>query len=161
MSPSVAEISVKTISGNPKSLSDYQGKVLLIVNVASYCGYTPQYKGLEALYQTYRDRGLEILAFPCNDFGMQEPDSNDKIQQFCETRYGVSFPLFDKVHAKGAEQHPLYAQLTQTDPKGDVAWNFEKFLVNKQGEVVGRYQSAVAPDSSELTSAIERELAKS
>lgn len=160
MNPSVADISVKTISGSPKSLSDYRGKVLLIVNVASYCGYTPQYKGLEALYQTYRAQGLEVLAFPCNDFGMQEPDSNDKIQQFCEIRYGVSFPLFDKVHAKGAEQHPLYAQLTQTDPKGDVAWNFEKFLVSKQGEVVGRYKSAVAPDSSELTSAIERELAR-
>ena len=159
MSPSIADISVNTIEGSPKSIGDYAGKVLLIVNVASYCGYTPQYKSLEALYQTYRDQGLEVLAFPCNDYGMQEPDSNDKIQQFCETRYGTTFPLFDKVHAKGGEQHPLYAKLTQTEPKGDVGWNFEKFLVNKKGEVVARYKSGVAPDSAELTSAIERELA--
>jgi glutathione peroxidase len=158
MSLSVADVSVNTIDGTPKVLSEYAGKVLLIVNVASYCGFTPQYKGLEALYQKYRDQGLEILAFPCNDYGAQEPDSNEKIQQFCETRYGVSFPLFDKVHAKGAQQHPLYAKLTQSAPAGDVAWNFEKFLVNKQGEVVGRYKSAVAPDSPELIQAIEREL---
>lgn len=156
---SVAEISVQTIAGSPKPLSDYAGKVLLIVNVASYCGYTPQYKGLEALYQKYRDQGLEVLAFPCNDYGMQEPDSNDKIQQFCETRYGVSFPLFDKLHAKGAEQHPLYAKLTEAEPAGEVSWNFEKFLINKKGEVVGRYKSSVAPDSAELARAIEQELA--
>ena len=155
----IADISVKTITGTEQSLKDYNGKVLLIVNLASYCGYTPQYKGLEALYQKYRAQGLEVLGFPCNDYGAQEPDSNDKIAQFCETRYGVTFPLFDKVHAKGAEQHPLYARLTQTAPAGDVAWNFEKFLVNKQGEVVGRYKSAVAPDAAELISAIEKELA--
>lgn len=159
MSPSIADILVNTIEGSPKPMGDYAGKVLLIVNVASYCGYTPQYKSLEALYQKYRDQGLEVLAFPCNDYGMQEPDSNDKIQQFCETRYGITFPLFDKVHAKGGEQHPLYAKLTQTEPKGEVGWNFEKFLVNKKGEVVARYKSAVAPDSAELTRAIERELA--
>ena len=155
---SIAEISVKTMEGSSKPISDYAGKVLLIVNVASYCGYTSQYQGLEALYQSYRDQGLEVLAFPCNDYGMQEPDRNDKIQQFCETRYGVTFPLFDKLHAKGAEQHPLYAKLTQAAPQGEVGWNFEKFLVNKKGEVVARYKSAVAPDSAELTSAIEREL---
>lgn len=159
MSPSIAEISVSTMQGSPKPLGDYAGKVLLIVNVASYCGYTPQYQGLEALYQKYRDQGLEVLAFPCNDYGMQEPDSNDKIQQFCETRYGITFPLFDKVHAKGAQQHPLYAKLTEAEPSGEVSWNFEKFLVNKKGEVVGRYKSAVAPDSPELTRDIERELA--
>lgn len=160
MSQTITDISVNTIAGESRSLGDYAGKVLLIVNVASYCGYTPQYTGLEALYQKYRDQGLEILAFPCNDYGMQEPDSNQKIQQFCETKYGVSFPLFDKVHAKGAEQHPLYARLTQAiAPTGDVAWNFEKFLVNKQGEVVARFKSAVAPDAPELIAAIERELA--
>lgn len=158
MSLSVADVSVNTIDGAPKALSEYAGKVLLIVNVASYCGFTPQYKGLEALYQKYRGQGLEILAFPCNDYGAQEPDSNEKIQQFCETRYNVTFPLFDKVHAKGAQQHPLYAKLTQFTPSGDVSWNFEKFLINKQGEVVGRYKSAVAPDSPELIQAIEREL---
>jgi glutathione peroxidase len=159
MGIAIADVSVKTIDGKDQTFKDYAGKVLLIVNVASYCGYTPQYKGLEALYQKYRDQGLEILAFPCNDFGAQEPGSNDEIQQFCETRYGVTFPLFDKVQAKGANQHPLYARLTQTVPAGDVSWNFEKFLVNKQGEVVGRYKSAVAPDSAELLGAIERELA--
>lgn len=160
MSTSITDISVNTISGTPQSLSDYRGKVLLIVNVASYCGYTPQYTGLEALYQQYRDQGLEVLGFPCNDYGMQEPDSNAKIQQFCETRYGVSFPLFDKIHAKGTQQHPLYATLTQTAPAGEVSWNFEKFLVNKQGEVVARYKSAVAPDAAELVRAIEQELAQ-
>ncbi len=156
---SIKNITVKTIDGQPVQMSEYAGKVLLIVNVASYCGYTPQYKGLEALSQRYRDQGLAVLGFPCNDYGMQEPDSNEKIQQFCETRYGVTFPLFDKVHAKGSQQHPLYAQLTQTAPPGEVSWNFEKFLVNKQGEVVARYKSAVAPDAPELVSAIERELA--
>lgn len=159
MSTTVQDLSVKTIDGKDQSFKDYAGKVLLIVNVASYCGYTPQYKGLEALYQKYRDQGLEVLAFPCNDYGAQEPGSNQDIQQFCETRYGVTFPLFDKVHAKGANQHPLYARLTQTPPAGDVAWNFEKFLVNKNGEVVARYKSSVAPDSAELVAAIERELA--
>ncbi|MBL1176492.1 glutathione peroxidase [Pantanalinema sp. GBBB05] len=160
MSQTITDISVQTITGQARSLGDYAGKVLLIVNVASYCGYTPQYKGLEALNQKYRDQGLEILAFPCNDYGMQEPDSNQQIQQFCETKYGVSFPLFDKVHAKGADQHPLYARLTQAiEPTGDVAWNFEKFLVNKHGEVVARFKSAVAPDAPELVAAIERELA--
>lgn len=159
MSPSIADVSVNTIEGTPKSFGDYAGRVLLIVNVASYCGYTPQYKGLETLYQKYRDQGLEVLGFPCNDYGAQEPDSNEKIQQFCETRYSVTFPLFDKVHAKGAQQHPLYAKLTQAAPQGDVSWNFEKFLVNKKGEVIGRFKSAVAPDSAELIQAIERELA--
>lgn len=160
MSIAIADVSVKTIDGTDKTLSDYAGKVLLIVNVASQCGYTPQYKGLEALYQKYRDQGLEVLAFPCNDYGAQEPGSNSEIQQFCETRYGVTFPLFDKVHAKGSDQHPLYARLTQTAPTGDVAWNFEKFLISKQGEVVGRYKSSVSPDAAELTAAIERELSK-
>jgi glutathione peroxidase len=159
MSISIADISVNTIDGSPTTMGAYAGKVLLIVNVASQCGYTPQYKGLEALYQKYHDQGLEVFGFPCNDYGMQEPGSNADIQQFCDTRYGVTFPLFDKVHAKGAEQHPLYAQLTQAAPAGDVAWNFEKFLVNKKGEVIARYKSSVAPESTELSAAIEKELA--
>lgn len=159
MDNSIAEIEVKTIDGKSVSLSDYAGKVLLIVNVASYCGFTGQYKGLEALYQTYRDRGFEVLGFPCNDYGMQEPDSNEKIQQFCETRYGVTFPLFDKIHAKGAAQHPLYARLTRSiEPQGEVSWNFEKFLVNRQGQVIDRYRSAVTPDAPELVAAIEQAL---
>jgi glutathione peroxidase len=156
---SIANITVKTIQSQDQSLSDYLGKVLLIVNVASQCGYTPQYKGMEELYQRYKNQGFEILAFPCNDYGMQEPGSNAEIQQFCDTRYGVTFPLFDKVHAKGSQQHPLYSVLTQTEPKGDVSWNFEKFLVNKKGEVVARYKSAVAPDDNALMTAIKRELA--
>lgn len=161
MTTTIADIAVTTIDGKPKPLSDYAGKVLLIVNVASYCGFTPQYEGLEALYQKYGAQGLEILAFPCNDYGMQEPDSNEKIQQFCQTRFGVTFPLFDKVHAKGGQQHPLYARLTQSvAPQGEVSWNFEKFLVSKTGEVVARFKSAVAPDAPELTLAIEQELAK-
>jgi len=156
---SIANISVQTIDRQAKLLSDYAGKVLLIVNVASQCGYTPQYKGMEELYQKYQAQGFEILAFPCNDYGMQEPGSNEEIQQFCTTRYDVSFPLFDKVHAKGSQQHPLYAQLTQAvEPKGEVSWNFEKFLVNKKGEVVARYKSAIAPNDTSLTTAIEKEL---
>ena len=158
---SVSDISVKTIDLQEKQLSEYAGKVLLIVNVASYCGFTPQYRGLEKLYQKYQAQGLRVLAFPCNDYGMQEPDSNEKIAQFCSTKYGVSFELFDKVHAKGAEQHPLYQRLTTSvSPTGDVGWNFEKFLVGKDGEIVARFKSSVAPDSPELIAAIEKELAK-
>lgn len=160
MSTTVSDITVKTIDGKEKQLNEYAGKVLLIVNVASYCGYTPQYSGLEALNQKYRDAGLRILGFPCNDFGTQEPGTNSEIAQFCETSYGVTFDLFDKVHAKGSEQHPLYAKLTQAvEPTGDVAWNFEKFLINQQGEVVARFKSGVKPDSPELISAIEQALA--
>ena len=161
MSTTIADISVKTIDGKDKLLNEYLGKVLLIVNVASYCGYTGQYKGLEELYQKYRAQGLEILAFPCNDYGMQEPGTNEEIVQFCTTRYGASFQLFDKVHAQGSQQHPLYAQLTKAvEPTGNVAWNFEKFLVNKKGEVVARFKSAVSPNDSQLVAAIERELAQ-
>lgn len=156
---SVSNIAVKTITGEAVQLNTYQGKVCLIVNVASYCGYTSQYEGLQKLYDQYKDQGLEILAFPCNDYGQQEPDANDKIQAFCSTRFNVTFPLFDKVHAKGAEQHPLYETLTTSvAPQGEVAWNFEKFLVNAQGEVVARFASAVSPNSPELIAAIEAEL---
>jgi glutathione peroxidase len=161
MSNTVSDIAVNTIDGKEKQLSDYSGNVLLIVNVASYCGYTPQYDGLEKLNQQYRDAGLRILAFPCNDFGAQEPGSNAEIVEFCTTNYGVNFELFDKVHAKGSEQHPLYTQLTSAvEPTGDVAWNFEKFLISKQGEVVARFKSGVKPDSPELIAAIEKELAE-
>lgn len=157
----ISDISVKTINGKEQKLGDYQGNVLLIVNVASYCGYTPQYQGLEQLNKDYGDQGLKVLGFPCNDFGAQEPGSNEEIAQFCETSYGVSFDLFDKVHAKGADQHPLYQTLTNSvEPQGDVAWNFEKFLIDKQGNVVARYKSGVAPTATELISAIETELAK-
>lgn len=158
---SVSEITVKTIDGTDKKLADYAGNVLLVVNVASYCGYTPQYKGLEQLNQQYKEKGLRVLGFPCNDFGAQEPGTNEEIMQFCDRSYGVTFELFDKVHAKGANQHPLYKILTDSViPAGDVSWNFEKFLISKTGEVIARYRSGVAPNSSELTSAIEQELAK-
>ena len=161
MTSTISEINVKTIAGEDKQLGEYAGKVLLIVNLASKCGYTPQYAGLEQLNQKYQAAGLRILGFPCNDYGAQEPGTNSEIVQFCTINYGVTFDLFDKVHAKGSEQHPLYAQLTKAvDPKGDVSWNFEKFLVNKQGEVVARFRSSVTPDSPELIAAIEGELAK-
>ncbi|MEG4865154.1 MULTISPECIES: glutathione peroxidase [unclassified Microcoleus] len=161
MPSTISDIKVKTIAGADKQLGEYAGKVLLIVNVASQCGYTPQYKGLEELSQKYSAAGLRVLGFPCNDFGAQEPGSNAEIVNFCTTKYGVSFELFDKVRAKGSQQHPLYAKLTsEADPKGDVSWNFEKFLVNKQGEVVARFRSSVGPDSPELSAAIEKELAK-
>lgn len=158
MTMTISDIAVKTIDGQETQLSAYAGKVLLIVNVASYCGYTSQYTGLQKLYEKYQAQGFEVLAFPCNDYGMQEPDANEKIQQFCSTKFSVTFPLFDKVHARGAEQHPLYAKLVQTEPKGDVAWNFEKFLIGKNGAVVGRFKSAVGPESPELIAAIEGQL---
>lgn len=157
----ISDLAVKNIKGKSETFADYQGKVLLIVNVASYCGYTPQYKGLEQLNQDYRERGLRVLGFPCNDFGAQEPGTNEEIAKFCETSYGVSFDMMDKVHAKGSEQHPLYQTLTNSiEPKGDVAWNFEKFLISKQGDVVARFSSGVTPTSPELIKAIEAELAK-
>ncbi|MDJ0737265.1 MAG: glutathione peroxidase [Nostocaceae cyanobacterium] len=161
MTSSIYNIAVTTIQGEDKQLNEYAGKVLLIVNVASYCGYTPQYGGLEKLNQKYRQAGLRILGFPCNDFGAQEPGSIEEIMLFCDRNYGVTFEMFDKVHAKGAQQHPLYAQLTSAvEPKGDVAWNFEKFLVNKQGKVVARFKSNISPESPELIAAIETELGK-
>lgn len=157
----ISDITVNTMDGTPKKLSDFAGNVLLIVNVASYCGYTPQYKGLEQLNKTYKDQGLRVLAFPCNDFGAQEPGNNDEIQQFCDRNYGITFDLFDKVNATGANQHPLYKTLTESvTPAGEVNWNFEKFLVSKTGEVLARYRSSVKPDDTELVSAIERELSK-
>ena len=161
MPSTISDIKVKTIAGADKQLGEYAGKVLLIVNVASQCGYTPQYKGLEELNQKYSAAGLRVLAFPCNDFGAQEPGSNSEIVNFCSTKYGVSFELFDKVRAIGSQQHPLYAKLTSAvEPKGEVSWNFEKFLVSKQGEVVARFRSSVGPDSPELIAAIDKELAK-
>ena len=157
----ISDIAVKTIDGNEEKFADYKGMVLLIVNVASYCGYTPQYHGLEELNQQYGDRGLRVLGFPCNDFGAQEPGTNAEIADFCELNYGISVELFDKIHAKGSQQHPLYKILTNSvEPKGDVAWNFVKFLIGKQGEVVARFGSGVTPTSSELIQAIEAELAK-
>jgi glutathione peroxidase len=161
MSITISDIVVKTIHGEEKQLQEYKGNVLLIVNVASYCGYTPQYAGLEQLNQKYRAAGLRVLGFPCNDFGAQEPGSNQEILQFCIKNYKVSFELFDKIHTIGSQQHPLYTKLTNAvEPKGDVGWNFEKFVVNKQGEVIARFRSSVKPDSPKLTAIIEGELGK-
>lgn len=160
MSISISDVTVETAKGETKSLGDYQGNVLLIVNVASKCGHTPQYAQLEALNRKYAERGLRVLGFPCNDFMGQEPGSIEEIQQFCSTKYDVTFDLFNKVHAKGKEQAPLYAKLTQVEPAGDISWNFEKFLVAKDGAVVGRFSPKTKPDAPEVVSAIERELAK-
>jgi len=152
----ISDIKVKTMDGLEKSLSDFKGKVVLIVNVASKCGYTPQYEGLQKVYEKYKDKGFEILAFPCNDFGGQEPGTNEEIQSFCKTNYNVTFTLFDKIKVLGNEKAPLYSKLIDYDPAGDISWNFEKFLVDKNGNVVGRYKSKVKPESEEFTSAIEK-----
>ena len=156
------DFSAKTIDGSDKSLKDYTGKTLLIVNVASQCGLTPQYGGLQKLYEDYRGRGLEVLGFPCNQFGSQEPGSEAQIKTFCETHYAVTFPLFAKLEVNGAGRHPLYGYLTtqstQPDGPGDIQWNFAKFLVDKTGKVVARFSPTVTPNAPELTQAIERAL---
>lgn len=162
MPDSLSNIIVKDMNGKEVKLSSYSGKVLLIVNVASRCGYTPQYQGLETIYEKYKDRGFEILAFPCNDFGGQEPGSNEEIKTFCELNYSVSFSLFDKIKVLGNDKSPLYAFLTNNPAveKGDVKWNFEKFLIDKKGNVISRFRSKVKPESDEITKTIEAELVK-
>ena len=178
----IESIPVKTINGQDSSLGDYSGKVRLVVNVASKCGLTPQYEGLEKLYESYHDRGLEVLGFPANDFGAQEPGTEAEIQDFCTTNYGVKFPMFSKIAVTGDEQHPLYRELTNAVPKAKsnseaegfrerlrgygitptpepgVLWNFEKFLVGRDGEVKERFAPDVTPDDPMVLEAIEREL---
>jgi glutathione peroxidase len=147
---------MKTIDGTDKPLSEYRGKVFMIVNVASFCGYTPQYKDLEALFEKYGDKGFAIAAFPANNFGAQEPGTNEEIREFCTTKYSVNFDLFEKISVKGADQHPLYVYLTKESPfKDEIGWNFTKFLVDKNGTVVARYASKVSPISAEVTAKIE------
>ena len=162
MGDNISDLVVKDMDGKDVKLSDYKGKVLLIVNVASKCGYTPQYKGLEAIYKKYKDKGFEILAFPCNDFGHQEPGTNQEIKEFCSSKYFVTFKLFDKIKVLGDERSPLYARLINNPvtEDGDIKWNFEKFLIDKSGNIVARFRSKVTPESDELTKAIEKELAK-
>ncbi|HOE95316.1 MAG TPA: glutathione peroxidase [Candidatus Sumerlaeota bacterium] len=145
-----------------ETLAPWQGKVLLLVNVASRCGYTPQYAGLEQLHRAYFDQGLRVLGFPCNDFGGQEPGTEAEIVEFCQTNYDVTFPLYGKLHAKGEEISPLFEYLTgdKSPHPGEVKWNFEKFLIGRDGRLVARYASAVTPDAPELIEAIEAELAK-
>jgi glutathione peroxidase len=155
------DIPLTDIDGKPASLKDYKGKALLIVNVASKCGFTPQYKALEALHRKYKDKGFTVLGFPCNDFAGQEPGSNEEIKQFCSSNYEVSFPMFDKLHVKGPERHPLYEALSgQNSPfPGDVKWNFGKFLVSRDGKIIKRFEPKVTPDSPEVTAAVEAALA--
>ncbi|MEU3496800.1 glutathione peroxidase [Kitasatospora cineracea] len=163
MVDSLFELPIRTLAGEPSSLGEYRGRVLLLVNVASKCGLTPQYAGLERLQEKYGERGFTVLGFPCNQFMGQEPGSAEEIQEFCSTTYGVSFPLFEKIDVNGAQRHPLYARLTEvadaTGEAGDVQWNFEKFLVSADGEVVGRFRPRTEPESAELVAAIEAQLA--
>jgi glutathione peroxidase len=160
----VHQFKVKTIDGTEKSLSDYKGRVLLIVNVASRCGYTSQYADLEALNKSHASKGLSILGFPANNFGGQEPGTNAEIKDFCSTKFNVTFDMFEKISVKGGDKHPLYAYLTSGggngDLSGEVGWNFEKFLVDKNGRIVKRFKSGVDPLSEELIQAIEQEEAK-
>ena len=157
MSVNISKVLVKKSSGANQALGDFQGKVLLIVNVASRCGFTKQYEGLQKLQNLYGDKGFSVLAFPCNDFGGQEPGSIEEIKNFCSTTYKVNFEIFEKVHAKGATTEP-YSTLNKTDPSGDVQWNFEKFLIGKDGQVLKRFKSAIEPNSPELKQAIESAL---
>jgi len=152
---------LNSIDGKPAPLADYKGKVVLIVNVASQCGYTPQYTALESIYEKYKDQGFVILGFPANNFGAQEPGSNEEIKTFCTRKYSVKFPMYSKISVKGSDQAPLYAYLTkETGPgiTGDIKWNFTKFLVDRDGKVVQRFEPAVTPDSKDVTSAIEKQL---
>ncbi len=182
MATPIEQIPLQTIDGDDSSLGAYGGKVRLVVNVASRCGLTPQYEGLEALYEKYRDKGFEVLAFPANEFGAQEPGSNEEIRDFCSTTYRVRFPMFAKIVVKGPGQHPLYARLTDSLPEAreapgssfrqkligygiqpgapnEILWDFEKFLVDRKGNVVERFAPDVTPDNPMIVSAIERELA--
>ena len=152
---------VKKIDGTAVDLAKYKGKVVLVVNVASRCGYTPQYTGLQKLYETYKDKGIVVLGFPANEFGGQEPGSDTDIAKFCSSKYGVTFDMFSKVVVKGPNKSPLYKSLTESaTPPGEVSWNFEKFLIGRDGAIVGRYKSAVAPEDAKLTGAIETALGK-
>ena len=159
---SIESIPVKDIDGKATSLKAYDGKVLLIVNVASHCGFTPQYKALEAVYEKYKGKGFAVLGFPCNQFGAQEPGSTEEIKQFCSSKYNVSGPMFDKIEVNGPGRHALYVALAgQESPfPGDIKWNFTKFLVGRDGKIVKRFESRTTPDSPEVLAAIEAALGK-
>ena len=159
---SIQGIPVKDIDGKATSMKAYDGKVLLIVNVASHCGFTPQYKALETVYEKYKDKGFAVLGFPCNQFGAQEPGSNDEIKQFCSSKYNVTFPMFDKIEVNGPNRHPLYVELAgQNSPfPGEIKWNFTKFLVGRDGKILKRFDSRTTPDSPEVLAAIEAALGK-
>jgi glutathione peroxidase len=156
---SIYDPPLHTLSGQPASVGDYRGRALLVVNVASKCGLTPQYEGLERLQKTYADRGFTVLGFPCNQFGEQEPGSAEEIATFCSATYGVSFPMFEKVEVNGAGRHPVYEELVAVPDAdgdaGDIQWNFEKFLVSPEGEIVRRFRPMVDPEAPEVIDAIE------
>ena len=158
----INDITVLDMNKKEVKLSEYNGKVLMIVNVASECGYTKQYAGLQEVYEKYNLKGLEILAFPCNDFGGQEPGTNEQIQNFCSSKFGVTFKLFDKIKVLGDDKSPLYERLINNSvtETGDVKWNFEKFLISKDGKIVNRFKTKIEPTSDEVITAIERELKK-
>ncbi len=152
---------LNSIEGKPAPLADYKGKVVLLVNVASQCGYTPQYSALQSIYEKYKDQGFVILGFPANNFGAQEPGTNEEIKTFCSRKYSVTFPMYAKISVKGEDQAPLYSYLTKETGAGiagDIKWNFTKFLVDRNGNVVQRFEPAVTPDSKEMTAAIEKQL---
>jgi len=159
---SIYDFTMKSIDGQPVSLGSYSGKVVLLVNVASKCGFTPQYAGLEALYEKYKDKGLVIVGIPANNFAQQEPGTNDEIKKFCSNKYNVTFPMMSKVSVLGDDQTPLYSFLTAktTDPDfgGDIKWNFTKFLVGRDGKLVARFEPNVKPDSPEVAAAVEKAL---
>jgi glutathione peroxidase len=156
----IYDFAVQTIDGDKKSLADYQGKVLLVVNTASRCGFTPQYAGLEKVYQTYKDQGFEILAFPANNFKEQEPGSNAEIKEFCSLKYKTTFPLFAKISVKGNDIAPLYKYLT-TQPgfDGDISWNFNKFLIDRHGKIIARFGSKVTPEDPQIVDEVKQLLA--
>ena len=158
---SIYDIPLKDIDGKDASLKPYQGKVMIIVNVASKCGFTPQYTALEALYQKYKDQGLVVLGFPCNQFAHQEPGTDAEIKQFCSSKYNVTFPMFDKLEVNGANRHPLYVLLAGKESPfaGNIGWNFTKFLVGRDGKILKRFNSPVKPESPEMIQAIEAALA--
>lgn len=160
--PSIYDISVKTIDGEETTLAEYRGKVMLIVNVASKCGFTGQYDGLQKLYERYKDKGLVVLGFPANDFLRQEPGTNAEIKQFCSTKFNVTFPMFAKITVKGDDIHPLYRHLTEPDTNpnspGKISWNFNKFLIGRDGQVADRFGSRAKPLSEKVTAAVEKAL---
>lgn len=157
--PAIYDIEIRTLQGEPSSLAQHEGKALLLVNVASRCGLTPQYAGLQKLQDRYGQQGFSVLGFPCNQFMEQEPGSPEEIAQFCSANYGVTFPLYEKIEVNGPGRHPLYDVLTRSDDAeghaGDIQWNFEKFLVSPEGEVLGRFRPGVEPEDPALVSAVE------
>lgn len=159
---SVLDFTVKNIDGQDVKLDTYKGKVILITNVASKCGYTPQYEGLQAIFAKYKDQGLVVLGFPANNFLGQEPGTNEEIKTFCKLKYNVSFPMFSKISVKGSDMHPLYQFLTskETNPEfaGDITWNFNKFLVDRSGKVIARFETREKPESEKIVQAIEKAL---